>query len=667
MSVIDIPDTMLAPAAPGRRPGDFYRDAKGTPQVTDPVKRRKDGQPWTVYYGRPSSFGKQIENTYNLEKWSERQVALGIAHGVDCTPLLPADQESREWRSLADGIVVAAKREAKAMLAAERGTHTHLLTELDDEGKHWLVRAEDGEELGIPTDVQAALVAAWRSMLADLGLEIVASEATVVNDRWRLAGTLDRIARLTRALTFTTAQGELVTLDAGTTIVLDIKTGKLTADEAGYPIYWHTYAVQVCAYADAVPYDPDSGLRGEWVEAPHSEWAIIAHLDVLAALEGEATCTPILVDINAGRMAGDLCHAAKQWQKRNDLFGRLHRIEGEPCTTTSPTTTATASSSTTATSPPAPTSTPDTNSSTSPSSQPETPSNSASAGTTHTSTPACSRDALRARIAELIAAGHEALIRAHWPHGVAPLSKLGHTADDLALILTAVRRVESDVSWPFRPDDGTVATPTRKGSTWPDTTTDTTLPLASSTSTTDAATSCANRPTSTSSPTPSSSSETPSSTETTSDSTTESDPEDMPPASPAVTDESPPRPAPQLPDEGGDVDPATVAALQAAFAALPDAARQAIGVISAEANAAGRPISVTQSPTLRRWSIARALVRWGRLGEARHLSELWFCAGDLLDSSQVTDDDTTLGALIGALTIDQANALADTFDITVAA
>lgn len=160
----------------------------------------------------------------------------------------------------------------------------------------------------------------------------------------------------------------------------------------------------------------------------------------------------------------------------------------------------------------------------------------------------------------------------------------------------------------------------------------------------------------------------PSSTETTSDSTTESDPEDMPPASPAVTDESPPRPAPQLPDEGGDVDPATVAALQAAFAALPDAARQAIGVISAEANAAGRPISVTQSPTLRRWSIARALVAWASGYEAGDdFGYLWRAVGNLLDSSQVTDDDTTLGALIGALTREQADLLHDTFDITVAA
>lgn len=111
-----------------------------------------------------------------------------------------------------------------------------------------------------------------------------------------------------------------------------------------------------------------------------------------------------------------------------------------------------------------------------------------------------------------------------------------------------------------------------------------------------------------------------------------------------------------------------MAALQAAFAALPDPARQAIGIISAEANAAGRPISVTQSPTVRRWSIARALVRWGQGwgGFGHDVNVLWDAVGHELDSSQVTDDDTTLGALIGALTIEQADRLHDTFDITVA-
>ena len=62
-------------------------------------------------------------------------------------------------------------------------------------------------------------------------------------------------------------------------------------------------------------------------------------------------------------------------------------------------------------------------------------------------------------------------------------------------------------------------------------------------------------------------------------------------------------------------------------------------------------------------------MRWGQAwgGSDDGLYALWARVGWELDSSQVTDDDTTLGALIGALTREQADLLHDTFDITVAA
>jgi hypothetical protein len=50
------------------------------------------------------------------------------------------------------------------------------------------------------------------------------------------------------------------------------------------------------------------------------KYAVIAHLDVLSALDGEAKCRLVLVDIEAGRQAGDLCVAARQWEKRTDVF-----------------------------------------------------------------------------------------------------------------------------------------------------------------------------------------------------------------------------------------------------------------------------------------------------------------------------------------------------------
>lgn len=100
-----------------RLPGDFHRHPyTGAPMVTDPTKRNKikgkkadllklckehgieppakatnpelialledagvGGKAPMVQYGRPSSFGKQIENSTNLQKWAERMVAYGAA------------------------------------------------------------------------------------------------------------------------------------------------------------------------------------------------------------------------------------------------------------------------------------------------------------------------------------------------------------------------------------------------------------------------------------------------------------------------------------------------------------------------------------------------------------------------------------------------------------
>ena len=112
-------DTPKASAPAERKPGQFARSAKtGSPIVAHPTRTTKvDGnkadlialcaqrgidwrsdldidpgrtptiaqlhdllgpRPTKVTYGRPSSLGKQVENSTNLQKWSERAVALGL-------------------------------------------------------------------------------------------------------------------------------------------------------------------------------------------------------------------------------------------------------------------------------------------------------------------------------------------------------------------------------------------------------------------------------------------------------------------------------------------------------------------------------------------------------------------------------------------------------------
>jgi hypothetical protein len=114
-----------------RKPGDFKRHPTTTaPYVDHPTDVTKAGTPKRVMYGRPSSFGDALDSSYNLIKWKERQLILGVEMLIE-----------RGWfdvRGLDDkGLDKLAARchdAAGSSIAADRGTHIHLLTEYDDRG-----------------------------------------------------------------------------------------------------------------------------------------------------------------------------------------------------------------------------------------------------------------------------------------------------------------------------------------------------------------------------------------------------------------------------------------------------------------------------------------------------------------------------------------------------
>jgi hypothetical protein len=311
--------------------GGFMRNAQGTPYITDPsgalVKSGdRKGQPKRLPYGSPSGAGKQIENTFNLTKWGERRVVMGIGIDLaliaDCAAVAKLDPDSDEYKEAADRIVMRAKDAAQAGLAADRGTHGHALTEDHDEERDWIARAEAGEILGLDVEVQRALVKAWKDCVERNGLEILAVEASCVDDTWRLAGTLDRIARCTKSLRFALCTGEVVIVPEGTVVVLDVKSGRRrTRPKDGSVLYWQAYAIQIASYAQAVPYDLDTETRGEWPWPISQEHALIAHLDVLGAIEGNPSCELVYVDLAAGREHGGATWlAAKTWEDRRDVF-----------------------------------------------------------------------------------------------------------------------------------------------------------------------------------------------------------------------------------------------------------------------------------------------------------------------------------------------------------
>lgn len=307
---------------------DFTRDAKGTPHVACPTGAQvktgpRKGLPKLLKYGRPSGLNKQIESSYQLQKWAERQIIYGLSLPDDqltakLVALAELERDSNEAKDLADGIVVRAKDLAKASIAADRGTHIHAVTEDIDLDRSWVDRAADGEALGLDGHVQAAMLNAWDAALLAYDLEVLAVEARVVHDGWRQAGTLDRIVRLARDITF--ANG--VTLPADTVVLLDVKTGKWRPD------FWHAYAVQCKVYAAATPYDTATDTRGGWPWPVDQNWAIIAHLPVDEALSGRAVCRFVLVDIaSAGTIIDQVIMPAKQWAARRDLFALAHGEE----------------------------------------------------------------------------------------------------------------------------------------------------------------------------------------------------------------------------------------------------------------------------------------------------------------------------------------------------
>jgi hypothetical protein len=147
-------------------------------------------------------------------------------------------------------------------------------------------------------------------MLERNALTILAIEAACVDDRWRLAGTLDRIVRLGRDLSFAKPDGEIVTIAASTVVVLDIKFGKTRK----------AHPIQIASYAQSVPYDTELELRGEWGFTIDQDHALIAHGDFGDGFD-PPTIELVWVDLKAGREHGGQCVVdAKSWAARDDVF-----------------------------------------------------------------------------------------------------------------------------------------------------------------------------------------------------------------------------------------------------------------------------------------------------------------------------------------------------------
>jgi hypothetical protein len=244
-------------------PPAIQRDRYGRPMVIGP----NGGKP--VAYTRCTTYIDVLEDKYNLQKWMQRMVALGLSSRPDL--LLSVSAHADDKRQL-DKICEDAREAAAASAAATTGTALHALTELVDRG----------QELPVLPDSAKADLEAYRAATADLKATHI--EQFCVLDPLQIGGTPDRVVSY-----------------KGQRYIADIKTGSIE-----YGVL--KIAMQLAIYARSHTYDIATGERGSH-DADLTKGLVI-HLPA-----GEARCELHWVDLIEGWNAVTVARQVREKRK----------------------------------------------------------------------------------------------------------------------------------------------------------------------------------------------------------------------------------------------------------------------------------------------------------------------------------------------------------------
>jgi hypothetical protein len=287
-------------------PDSIPRDRWDRPLITPP-----DGGKPTAYT-RASTLGKAIEDTYHLSKWQQRSVAFGLSRRPDLVALVSSIRTNEdEDRGPLDELCEKAHEAAKGDKGANIGTALHRLSERRD---------VDDDLSYLTPDLLAAMDAYAEQMRP---FKVLASETFVVCDPLCTAGSFDRVVELLVDLEFHHATKGRIVLPAGTVLVLDLKTGKISSGK-----YWGaTYGVQQTVYACGEPYDLGIG-RKSWEELlgeglrPSTDWALILHVPS----DSPQDAGLVVVDLEAGAIMADLCLEIRQARKNKGLMSEAYPV-----------------------------------------------------------------------------------------------------------------------------------------------------------------------------------------------------------------------------------------------------------------------------------------------------------------------------------------------------
>jgi len=243
------------------------RDNFGRPLIIPP----DGGEP--VAYRRCTTFIDVLGDRSNLEKWKQRQTAIGLSARKDL--LLRVATAKKDNKAL-DKVCEWALQAAGADASANIGTAIHALTEEIDRG----------ETPEIPEawakDIQAYLQATKHLRMDQI-------EVFVVNDDLKVAGTFDR---------------QVATLEEHR-FVADLKTGSIY--DGG------KIAMQLAVYANSQIYNVETGERSELTAS--RETGMVIHLP-----QGEGKCSILEADLVEGWKGAQLAADVWAWRAKKGFL-----------------------------------------------------------------------------------------------------------------------------------------------------------------------------------------------------------------------------------------------------------------------------------------------------------------------------------------------------------
>ena len=167
-----------------------------------------------------TSVAKIPEDTYRLEQWQQRQVAIGLAMKPSLLESIAANVDNNQK---INALCEQAQAEAGAHEGRDRGDTLHKALEQHDAGNRF-----------IPTDLTSSAIKTWEDILDAQQWEVELIERCVIWPAERIAGRFDRLVR-----------GPMCATCEGRLSVIDFKSGSKVQN---YP---HAIACQLALYANA--------------------------------------------------------------------------------------------------------------------------------------------------------------------------------------------------------------------------------------------------------------------------------------------------------------------------------------------------------------------------------------------------------------------------------